>query len=104
MTNITLAGQTYDIPPLPFGRLRKLIASFNQVRRAGMDSDEAMDSMPAIIGLLIDKPAAEVDAMPITMQEVIAVMAHIPALCGLTEVVSSGEALQVTGGMPSTPT
>jgi len=91
MTKITLAGQSFDVPPPPFGKLRKIISAFN-VMRNDSGSEEAMDKAALIFSLLTNKTVAEIDEMPIGVLEMAAALAQVPEICGLVEVVPSGEA------------
>lgn len=92
MTTITLAGQAFEIAPLPFGKLRKLLSSFNLMVRAGMESDRSLAEAAKVFALLIDKTPDEVDAMAITMTELVAALGVIPGLCGIEQGAASGEA------------
>lgn len=106
MTIVKLAGQDYDIAPPPFGKLRKMISSFNKMVAAGLGSDVALDESAVIIALLIGKTVDEVDAMPISMDEMTAVLNAIPSICGLVqgEKASGGAQVAETASTPSTAT
>lgn len=96
----------HEIPPLPFGKLRKLLASFNVMVYAGMETAPALEESVKIFALLLDKSVDEVDALPITMTELAAALSAIPAMCGIEQgAKSSGEAqVAVTDSTPSTVT
>jgi hypothetical protein len=104
MAQLKLAGQVVEIAQPPFGRLRKIISSFNRMRVAGESTETAMAEASVVIGLLIGKTSDEVDEMSITIAEMTDAISAIPEICGLVQkAVSSGEAqTAVTDGIPST--
>lgn len=117
MSTLILAGQIFDVPSPPFGKLRKIIGSFNRMRNPRNDlgqfvesgSDEAseysMNQMSIIFGLLIGKTTDEIDCMNITFKEMTDALSAVPEICGLVErKPESGEAQAVTVGMESTAT
>lgn len=105
MNKIILAGQEFEVPELPFKQLRQVICSINRLYKLGADTDEGTAEIPKVFGLLIGKSPAEVDAMPITLQEMQAALEQIPEMIGLVQgSASSGEAPAVTDGTTSTAT
>ena len=104
-TKIILAGVEYGINPLPFGKLRKVIAQFNVIARLGPNSDEAMEAAARVFAILIDKTPEEVDAMPISMHEMAEAIRQIPEICGLVKKeVSVGEPAAAMDSTASTVT
>jgi hypothetical protein len=102
---IVLAGQSYEVVPPPFGKLRKIIAAFNRMQSGGDAALSESDDAALVIGLLVGKTSAEVDEMPINFKEMIDALASVPKLCGLEMVVpASGEEQVETIGIPSTAT
>ena len=91
MATIVLAGQSYDIAALPFGKLRKLIGFFNVMSTASSQSEAALAQSASIFALLLDKTVDEIDAMPITVEELGNALEKIPEMCGLVKK-PSGEA------------
>ena len=105
MDKLILAGQTFDVPPPPFGKLRKCIASFNRMRVGGMESDTSMDEIAVIFSLLVNKSVDEIDCMDISFKEMTVALGQVPTICGLVErSPESGEAQVATDGIPSTAT
>jgi hypothetical protein len=105
MNKIILAKQEYDVPELPFGKLRLLIGSINRMQAVGAKTDAGMAEVPQLFGLLIGKTAEEVDALPISLSEMQTALEQIPEICGLVQrSAASGEALAATDGTASTAT
>lgn len=103
MDKIILAKQEFEVIELPLGRLRRLIGSINRMNKFGLETDEAMNEIPNIFGLLIGKTPAEIDEMPISLREMQIAMEQIPEICGLVErKIESGEAQAGTVGTQST--
>ena len=103
MTKIKLAGETFDVGPPQFGKLRKIIAAFNVINANKDNTDLMMEQSSIILSLLLDKSVDEIDKMPIGMMEVTVAISQVPEICGLVEGKPSGEA-QAAGGTTSTAT
>lgn len=103
-TAIVLAGQSFEVAPPPFGRLRKIIAAFNSMRSDGGEGEDSMQQAGIIFALLIGKTVEEIDEMPIGVMEMAAALTLVPEICGLVEGKSSGEAPVVTDSIESTVT
>lgn len=100
---IVLGGQSFEVAPPPFGKLRKIIVAFNSMR-GDTDSDDSMRQAGIIFALLIGKTVDEIDEMPIGVMEMAAALSAVPEICGLVEGKSSGEVPVVTDSMESTAT
>ena len=82
---ITLGGQPFEVAPVPFGRLRGIIAAMNRMQAAGMQSETAMEESAVVFALLLNKPREEIDAMPIGVAEMVAALEKVPGLCGIDQ-------------------
>jgi hypothetical protein len=112
---ITLGGQPFTITALPLGKLRKVIPAISHVSvamsRVSADSmlDEAVFSSVAVaLSVCLGKTLDEVEAMPMSLDEIIQAVTAIAEVCGLAaKPAASGEAQPGTSGtslaLTSTP-
>jgi hypothetical protein len=106
MNKIVLAGQDFDVPDLPFGKVRLVMAKFKSMSGREIGSDESMGDAVTILATIIGKTDEEINAMPIKMNEVMVALEQIPGICGM-ERVKPGEApvaATTTSGTDSTAT
>jgi hypothetical protein len=101
MQTIILGGQSFDIQPPAFGKLRKIITAFNAMR-LDANSESSMENAGLIFSLLTSKTPDEIDAMPIGILEMSKALALVPEICGLIEESPLGEAQAAAGGTQST--
>lgn len=87
---ITLGRVEFDIEPLPYGKLKKAIPLMSAWR--GEVTEDMLGSVGELFALVIGKTPEEVDAMPITFDEIAAAMPPIAEVCGLAKANKSGEA------------
>lgn len=85
MSKITLAGQDFEVVDLPFGTIKKIIASLNRFQAQGSDDETSINEVSPMLGLLIGKSAEEIDAMSIKFYEMNEAIAAIPDICGLVK-------------------
>jgi hypothetical protein len=107
MHTITLAQKEYQIEPLPFGKVKKIILQFNSANKAGLNTEDGLAAATAAFAILLGVAAEEVDALPISMKEMADTLHAIPDILGLEQkVVKVGEqrAVELTDGMPPTAT
>lgn len=92
-TIIILGGTEYTIAPPPFGLLKKIIVAFNRASSAGLGTDAGLDAISSVLALMIGKTSEEMDALPITMSDIINAMDKVPQVLGLVKKDTlSGEA------------
>lgn len=96
MIKITLEGKEYEINSPAFGKLRKIIAAFNRMHQAGEESLATTDDAALVIGLLIDKTVAEIDAMQISFKEMVDALGAVPIICGLEKIKVGEDQVTVT--------
>lgn len=83
--NITLAGEQFEVSAPVFRDLKKIVAAFNRLNAAGLNSDEMMNESTLIICLLLGKDEAEVEGMRIGFLEVSELIKQVPEICGLVK-------------------
>lgn len=88
---IKLGGQEFEVEALPYGKLKKAIRLMNAATNLQEFTDEVMDSVGQLFAVMLDKSTDEIDAMPITFDEIVTAMPAIADVCGLTRVQASGE-------------
>ncbi len=108
---ITLAGKSYDVSPLSLGKLKKVIPAFNRAGAAfaaGIVDEAAMQDVVVILSGALNLDADAVEALPATMDELVASIDVIAAVCGLKPAPdgsAAGEAVRAVAsiGTNSTP-
>lgn len=118
---ITLGGRTFQAAPLPWGRLRKVMAAINRVgtaAAAGLFDESSLDDMAAVLCAGYNIAPEDLEAMPTTIEEVQRAFDAVVKISGLEQAMEKalGEARRagrlpvppaaqtLTPGMPSTPT
>lgn len=92
-TKIVLGGTEFEVAPPPFGLLKKIIVAFNKASAAGLGSVDGIAAISTVLALMVGKTDEELDAMPITMNEIITATNAVPAILGLVQKESApGEA------------
>jgi hypothetical protein len=117
---ITFGGREFEVKPLPWGRLRRVMGAINRVGMAaavGLFDDSALDDMSSVLCEGFDLKPEELEAMPTNLEEAQAAFEAIVQVSGLEQVMEKalGEARRAvltaplanpdsTPGTPSTPT
>lgn len=94
MIRITLAGKEYDVPPLPYGKLKKAIPLMNSWR--GAVSEDALTGVGELLALVLNLPIDVIDEMPITFKEIADAVPKIGEAMGLISGEEKGQSLTGT--------
>jgi hypothetical protein len=98
MSKMILAGQEFEVAALPYGKLRKVLPTLNEITNAFRANagftEDVMVKFGGMIALVLDKTTDEVDAMPIAMLEIINATKVIGDACGMVQK-QSGEVVVV---------
>jgi hypothetical protein len=103
--SIKLGGQDYPVGPIPLGRLKRLMPALSafsrSVARLGFQDLSEADMANGIDALAagLDKPVAEVEAMPATFVEIVEAVNVLAIVAGL--VAKAGDPGETAPG--STP-
>ena len=109
---IKLAGELIDLSEATFGQIKKVVIAYNALTKSMAEADVAtpmsgavMDSLTHLIAIALKKTVIEVDAMPITLQEMWGAAPVIRDWAGIKfeKRASAGEMTGV-GSTGSTPT
>lgn len=95
---IKLGGESFDVSPLPYGVLRKVLPAIGRVgeklQRQQFDDDLLAD-LAQVIAPAVGKTSAEFDAMTMDMQQIVAAFGVVVEASGLapkSEGSGAGEA------------
>lgn len=105
---IRLGNRDFAVAPLPLGKLKKLLPTFNRVGVAfagGIIDEEALDGVLECLSIGLGIPAAELYEIPATMDELTAALEAIAEVAGLKakEDAPGNSTATETTGTPSTP-
>lgn len=86
---VILGGQTFTVTPRPLGKLKVLLPALNRATQAlfsgGMLTEGAMADVAMALAATLDKSVEEVEAMPMTFDEIGAALAVAARVSGLAE-------------------
>lgn len=108
-TTIKLGNEQFEVKPLPLGRLKKVLPAVSAVSialasiSASSILDEAtFDHVAVALSAALDKPVAEIEAMPMDVEQIVEAITAIAQVCGLAAkgALAPGEAMP--GATPAT--
>ncbi len=88
MMIFVLENKNVEVAEPTFGKIKKVVSLFNQLKNIQFDSgeisDDALTQMTSMLALVLGKTNDEVDSMNISVVEIIQAVPSIAELCGLS--------------------
>lgn len=85
---IILGGQSFAVTPRPLGKLKVLLPALNRATQAMFSgsalTEEAFADVAKALAATLDKSVEEVEALPMTFEEIGAALAVAAQVSGLT--------------------
>ena len=103
---ITLGGRELPVQPIPWGKLRKMLATINRVGMAvavGHFDDKVLDDMTEVLRLGYGLEQAELDEMPTTLGEIQLAFEALVKVSGLEESMEKALGEARRAGLMATP-
>lgn len=101
MPNVMLGGQSYEVLPLPLGRLKVAIPAFGRAGVAlsvGRMDDATLSDIALILSAGLNRPIDEIEQIPATLPELAAAIQVVAEVSGLVErKAAQGEGMPAPG-------